>query len=282
MIGRSAPTALRRNRGRTMLIIGVAAAVSAGSVVSGEIAGPPELLLDRHPNALWRVVHDLCVTDRRLTGLPAPCLAVNLREGWAVVKDARERSHVLLVPTRRVSGIESPALLAPAARNYWAYAWDARRYFQRLVGRPVPRGDFALVINSRYGRTQDQLHIHIDCLLPPVAAALGRATAHVGAAWAPLEEPLAGQIFEARRVDGVALDRNPFKLLAKGDLSARADMGAYALAAVGEVFPDGEAGFILLAHRAELARGDRGVGEGLLDHKCRIVRPGAGATPDSR
>jgi CDP-diacylglycerol pyrophosphatase len=228
--------------------------------------------LDNHPNALWRVVHDLCAVDRRLVGLPAPCMAIRLHDGWAVVKDTSEPTHILLVPTRRVPGIESPFLLQPGAPNYWRDAWEARRYFEGLVGRPVPRGDFAMVINSRYGRTQDQLHIHIDCLSPRVADALREAAPHVGAAWSPLDATLAEQRFEARRIDGAALDRNPFKLLAAGDPAARADMGAYTLAAVPEVFPDNQPGFILLARRANLALGDPGAGEGILDHGCSVLR----------
>jgi CDP-diacylglycerol pyrophosphatase len=202
-------------------------------------------------------------------------MAIRLHEGWAVLKDTREPTHILLVPTRRVSGIESPLLLEPDAPNYWRNAWKARRYFERLVGRPVPRGDFALVINSRYGRTQDQLHIHIDCIRPPVAQALREAAPHVGAAWAPLDATLSYQHFEARRIDGASLDRNPFKLLAAGDPAARADMGAYTLAAVPEVFPGDQPGFILLARRADLARGDPAAGEGILDHKCAVLRDGA-------
>jgi CDP-diacylglycerol pyrophosphatase len=241
----------------------------------------PEPFLDKHPGALWRVVHDLCVSDRRLLGLPAPCLAVSLGGGWAVVKDTGHRTQILLVPTQRISGIESPALLAHGAPNYWADAWDARRYFFRLVGHPVPRGDFGMVINSRFGRTQDQLHIHIDCLAPQVARAIREAAPNLGATWRPIAEPLSEETFEARRLDGDSLERNPFKLLAKGDPAARADMGQYALGIVGEVFPDGRPGFVLLAHRADLQRGDRGVGEALLDHRCLVLRPdaAAGATP---
>jgi CDP-diacylglycerol pyrophosphatase len=265
---------LRWPAGALMLVLAVLAA-TLGPGMLRPAEGTP--LLDKHPNALWRVVHDLCAVDRRVLGLPSPCMAIHLREGWAVVKDTEEPTHILLVPTRRVSGIESPMLLQPNAPNYWRDAWKARRYFERLVGRPVPTGDFALVINSRYGRTQDQLHIHIDCIQPQEAEALREAVADVGAAWAPLDVSLDGQRFEARRIDGPSLDRNPFKLLAAGDPAARADMGAYTLAAVPEVFPDDQPGFILLARRADLARGDPGAGEGILDHTCAVVRASAAA-----
>jgi CDP-diacylglycerol pyrophosphatase len=135
-----------------------------------------------------------------------------------------------------------------------------------------------MAINSRFGRTQDQLHIHIDCLAPQVARAIRDAAPHLGAAWRPIAEPLSDEIFEARRLDGDTLERNPFKLLAKGDPAARADMGEYAMGVVGEVFPDGRPGFVLLAHRADLQRGDRGVAEALMDHRCLVLRPGAAAS----
>jgi CDP-diacylglycerol pyrophosphatase len=229
-------------------------------------------VLDNHPGALWRVVHDLCAVDRRLTGLPAPCMAVRLREGWAVVKDTQEPTHILVVPTRRVPGIESRFLLEPGAPNYWRDAWKARRYFERLLGRPAPRGTFALVINSLYGRTQNQLHIHIDCIQPQVADALREAAPDVGAAWAPLDVSLAGQQFEARRIDGEDLDRNLFKLLAAGDFDARENMAAYTLAAVPWTFTGDEPGFILLARRADLPHGDPANGESILDYQCSLLR----------
>ena len=250
-----------------LVLVILAATLAPATLIPAE--GTP--LLDDHPNALWRVVHNLCAVDRRVLGLPAPCMAIHLREGWAVVKDTREPTHILLVPTRRVPGIESPLLLQPGAPNYWRDAWKARRYFEHLVGRSVPRGDFALVINSRYGRSQDQLHIHIDCIQPQVAQALKDATSDVGAAWAPLDVTIGGQQFEARRIDGVSPDRNPFKLLAAGDPDARADMGAYTLAAIPETFSGDTPGFILLARRADFARGDAAVGERLLDHQCAVL-----------
>src|SRR5277367_1180427 len=72
-----------------------------------------------HPHALWRVVHGLCVTDKRLSGSPAPCMAVNLAKGWAVVSDPQHATQVLLVPTSRISGIESERLQSAEGPNYW-------------------------------------------------------------------------------------------------------------------------------------------------------------------
>jgi CDP-diacylglycerol diphosphatase len=142
--------------GLALMTAGAASGIRALEV---RAARPIELT---HPHALWRVVHDLCVPDRRLLSLSAPCMKVSLAQGWAVVKDVRNPTHLLLVPTRRIIGIESPFLTTPDAPNYWAFAWNARPLFERLLGRPAPREDIGLVVNSRFGRTQDQLHIHMD------------------------------------------------------------------------------------------------------------------------
>ena len=62
--------------------------------------------------------------------------------------------------------------LSPGAPNYWAQAWHARRYVDQRAGRVLGRDELSLAINSVYGRSQDQLHIHIECIKPAVRAAL--------------------------------------------------------------------------------------------------------------
>jgi CDP-diacylglycerol pyrophosphatase len=223
------------------------------------------------PNALWRVVHELCVTDMKISGLPAPCLAVDLRGGWAALKDLKGRTQVLLIPTRRTTGIESPALLQPGAPNYWQDAWYARRYFERAAGREAPRQDIGMAINSRYGRSQDQLHIHIDCVRGDVRDALAAHQDEIGEHWAPLVFTLQGKHYIARRLKGAELDRrNPFKLLAR-DGAARADMGAQTLAVIGAEFADGQPGFYLLAAKGGVPDNPDGASEELLDHDCAVL-----------
>lgn len=225
----------------------------------------------RHSNALWHVVHDLCVTDSRLTGLPAPCLAVSRRGGYAVLKDLVGRTQVLLIPTARVEGIESPKLLADRAPNYWQAAWKARRFFERQVGGPVGREDIGMAINSAYGRSQDQLHIHIDCVRSDVKVALAAHEDEIGESWSAFPPVLAGARYMARRLEGPELgDRDPFKLLAS-DRAARADMGAWTLAVIGARLEGGRPGFILLAAQGGVAANPEGASEGLLDHSCALL-----------
>jgi CDP-diacylglycerol pyrophosphatase len=245
--------------------------------VLGWIASSPVRAAD--PNALWRIVHDLCVTDMKLRRHPAPCAAVNLSGGYAVLKDIRGATQLLLIPTDRVAGIESPELLAPGSPNYWQAAWAARPIFEKRAGTPVLRADIGLAINSIYGRSQNQLHIHIDCARVDVQSALRKNAHRIGRNWSDLAVDLAGRRYRAMRLDGADLgERDPFKLLAKGDPAARADMGLETLVVIATGSDDREPGFVLLSHRADLARGDRAAGEDLLDHGCAVLTaPGAQA-----
>lgn len=227
-----------------------------------------------HPNALWRVVHDLCVPDMKLLGLPAPCLAVDLEQGVAVVPDLGDPTQILLTPTVRVAGIESPELLRPGAPNYWRAAWAARSRLEARAGRPVPREDVGLAINSVVGRSQDQLHIHIDCVDAGVRDRLAADASAFSRRWRPWGG-VRWRRYRVRLVRGEDLTVDPFRLLAEGVPGARADMGVWTLALIGARLPDGP-GFFLLADRADPRTRDAGHGEEVLDHACRVLKPPAG------
>ncbi len=238
------------------LILGVILALSAAPVQAA------------NPNALWHVVHDLCLRDQRLFHRPAPCLAVNRATGVAVVPDPGGRTQVLLVPTRKIAGIESPELLAPGGPNYWQAAWAARGFVARRARRPVSRDQIALAINSVWSRSQNQLHIHVDCVGLSTRAALKAQEGKIGFVWTPLGQPLAGHLWTVRRLWGADLGaRDPFKLLARGDPDARAHMGVEGLVVVGATFADGAPGFYLLATHDRDA-----FGESLQDHHCAVLR----------
>jgi CDP-diacylglycerol pyrophosphatase len=229
------------------------------------------------PGALWRIVHDRCVPNELQHGRPAPCTAVDLRDGvargYVLLKDLRGKTQYLLIPTARVTGIEDPQLLLPSAPNYFADAWRERSYTERAAGRALPRDALSLAVNSRYARSQNQLHIHIDCIRPEVRALLRRQMAAIGGRWARLPRRLAGRRYWAMRIVGAELgDADPFKLLAAGRPGARAAMGTHTLVVAGARFTDGPPGFILLDDRADLARGNRAGGERLQDHSCALAR----------
>jgi len=240
------------------------------------------------PDILWKIVHGKCVMDEKTFGHPAPCARVDLAGGYAILKDIVGQTQYLLIPTTRISGIESPAVLAPATPNFFAEAWGQTPLVAARLGHALPRQDLSLAINSIHGRTQDQLHIHIDCIDPKVAAALKDHEGAVGPDWSPFPAMLAGKPYEAMRIDGERLGQaNPFHLLADRLKGARSHMGAYTLVLVGARFEEGRLGvstpgvstpgvstpgFILLAGRARLSAGNVGSGEALQDHACRIGR----------
>ncbi len=226
--------------------------------------------------ALWRIVHEKCVPDEESNGSPAPCEAVDISvgeaKGVAILKDINGVAQFLAIPTARIEGIESPAILEDGAPNYWRAAWAARGAMEKRLGRPLPREAIGLAINSSVGRSQDQLHIHVDCVAPATSAALAAHLGELTSEWRLLSFDLAGHRYVARRVDSSDLsDVDPFRLLADGGDDARAHMALETVVAIGARFA-GQEGFVLLANRADPAKSDFGHGEDLLDHSCAISR----------
>ena len=184
-----------------------------------------------------------------------PCLAVDRAGGFVVLKDRdpAKPDGYLIVPDREVTGIEDPRALRPPVAELWRHGWAVGT---ALV--PAPAAGRGLAINSKAGRTQDLLHIHISCVRAEVREAL--EAARLGPDWAP--EPrlvLAGRAWNARRVAGL----EPSPLLRLAELpEARIDMAAQSLAAVG--LEDG--GFALLADAT--LPGAPAAAEALLDQDC--------------
>jgi len=227
---------------------------------------------------LWSIVHDQCLVAARNETNPAPCSYVETymgtAKGYAVLKDIVGDAQFLLIPTKRLSGIESPDLVAPDAPNYWQAAWEARRYLNLKLERTLPRNAIGMAVNSSAKRSQDQLHIHIDCVRPEVVRALAEHADDIGEQWRTTPFRLIGRYFIARRVSSPDLeDVNPFRLLYSSSADAAADMGHETLIVVGATFSNHREGFVLLSEKATTIKGS-GHGEDLLDHTC-AVRNGA-------
>jgi CDP-diacylglycerol pyrophosphatase len=226
------------------------------------------------PNALWRIVHDECVPHFEAGLGPKPCERVDLEggvaQGVAILKDLVGIAQMLAIPTRRIAGIEDPQMLAPDAPPVFADAWGARALVEGRLGRTLPREAVAVAINSKWARSQNQLHVHVDCVAVPVAKALDEYASALDDQWRAMTVPLNGRVYVARRVDSADLrDVAPLKLLADGVEDARSQMGAYSLAAIGAAF-GGKPGFVLLADQFSLEGG--GHAEDLEDHDCAIAR----------
>jgi CDP-diacylglycerol pyrophosphatase len=217
------------------------------------------------PNALWSIVHQQCVPHQQQFGTPLPCAEVDEPAGYAILKDRNGASQFLLLAIARISGMEDPAILAPDAPDFWVPAWRATRLVQALLSKSLARESLSLAINSAHYRTQNQFHIHIDCVSVEVRDALRANGAKVGERWSTFPVPLAGHSYRAMRIPTLAQPgASPFQLLAR-DADARTDMGAESLVVVGATFEGGALGFYLLETRS-------GPGEELQDHGCAVAR----------
>jgi CDP-diacylglycerol pyrophosphatase len=221
--------------------------------------------------AIWRIVDHGCnptpATESGAQPQPARSSASVLQcdaaQGYAVLKDRCGTTHFLLIPTARRAGIESPEPQSAQEPNYFELAWNERS--RSWAALPAPRhddADIGLAINSRYGRSQAQLHIHIDFVQPLVRDALRGASVAQGAAGARLE--LMGHWYRVDHVDSLA--HSSFARVT-GEWGAHSEMdrARLTLAVVG----DGKGGFFLLSDRADLLSLDRGHAEELLvPHSC--------------
>jgi len=227
-------------------------------------------------NALWYILNEQCVPNQKHYQSPKPCALVDLAAGYVVLKDRVGNTQFLVMPIPRITGMESREVLAPNAPNLWDAAWRSRHFVEERALHHLPRDAIGLAINSVSARTQNQLHIHVDCVRLDVTAALRANAGAIGTGWSKFPVPLAGHEYMAMRVAQAELGAiNPFVLLADGLPGARADMGHYTLIVVGSSV-QGQDGFVVLAGHATPATGNWGSGEQLQDHSC------AAATAASR
>jgi CDP-diacylglycerol pyrophosphatase len=227
-------------------------------------------------NALWGIVHNLCVPGESQHHDPMPCLQVDLHggieNGFAILRAPREGIRFLLIPTTPISGIESPIVRGPNATNYFASAWEHRTYIEEALHRSLPRDAVALAINSVVSRSQDQLHIHFSCVRVDVWQALHRNERSIGDDWAPFNVSFFEHNYVAMWVAGEQLSpHNPFSLLQKKLPGATQDMANRTLVVIGFTRADGIRGFVILADQVNEENGDLASGEELLDPSCDIA-----------
>jgi CDP-diacylglycerol pyrophosphatase len=245
------------------LILSVVAAATVATAFATFATG-----LDRM--ALWQVVR-ACVADFKLTGSPFPCLAVDLSGGeerGAVVIRPPLLQDLILVPTRRIVGIEDPFLQSPEAPNYFDAAWRARSFLKGPDGQAPDRQAVALVANSAVVRVQDQLHIHVGCLLSSARRALAAAapTVPIGE-WARIDAIVPHRVFWATRVRELS-DVEPFRLATDALADKIRDRGQLTVAVAGVRVDDDDEFLILASYVGALHAWWPVSAEDLLDRDC--------------
>jgi CDP-diacylglycerol pyrophosphatase len=232
--------------------------------------------MELHRMALWQVVR-ACVADYKLTGTPFPCLEVNLTGGeerGTVVLRPPLMEDMVLAPTRRIKGIEDPFLQSPEAPNYFDAAWRARTFLKDADGQAPERDAIALFVNSAIVRTQDQLHIHVGCLLPYARRTLAAVAPKVPMGeWAQIGPVVPHTMFWAYRIPGTDLASvNPFQLAAEAVAGKTKDPGDLTVVVVGARV-EGDDQFLILASYAKAPHAWWPVGDGNLLASCRFAGP---------
>lgn len=233
-------------------------------------APPAHAALDPSRDVLWIALQG-CLLTKKTTGRSFPCLSVDLgdkdRPGTAVLRAPGQPTHTVVMPTAAVVGLEAPQLQQAAGNTYWKAALAARSYVVSALGGRLPVEQVGLAVNSVGGRSQDQLHIHLDCIRPTVRTALQRYSSRMRESWAAFPTPLVGGRFLVRRIDAAAVDSfNPFAALRQ--LPGRAsDLRSTSFAVIAREQNDPDKGFYMLAYRSPEAHAEM-----LLDHSCSGVQ----------
>jgi CDP-diacylglycerol pyrophosphatase len=250
----------------------VLAAVAAFAVLAAAAAG--EAWMHHGRLALWRIVSEDCV-PAAAAGRPSRCAAVtrdpSAPADFVVLKDRRGALQYLVLPARRVTGIEDPALLAPDAGDYLADAWRERRWMDVSRGAPVPREDVALALNSAWSRSQDQLHVHVSCVRADLRARLQAIDASIGTAWAPLPGGWRGHPYVVRRIVAESLDGSG--LLQELGREHPGEMGRQAIAVVGARWQGRPSFWVLETHVDLGERWLAGIEGDVQDHDCAVLAP---------
>ena len=222
-----------------------------------------------NPDSLWNIVHDNCVPAQSKGQNPGECRLVDLKARYAILKDMRGASHYLLLPTEQVPGIESPMILRADAPGYWEAAWRARQYVEESIGRPIPRQDLGLSINSARRRSQNQLHIHIDCVRREIRDALKSQEGQIAPAWPVAPTMLLGHPYFVRKIRAAdLLGNDPFRLLAARLKDPSRDMAEHSLSVIGAEFADHTLGFYLLD---SVYASNGAASDDVLDRSCRVL-----------
>jgi CDP-diacylglycerol pyrophosphatase len=270
---------VKKLRDFLIISVAVAAAVAFASTaiaqkVHGDKSSTDSPIDPQQPagrSALRQTVQNLCVLNWQQHHNPAPCVRVFLADprngdsGYAVLAAPGGGAHYLLVPTRTMAGVDSSELLDPDAPNYFAEAWHARDLIGAFVGHDVPRTVVGLGVGIAQSRTQDQFHIHVECLQQETFKALRASADNILDVWSPIT--IAGSTYQALRIMADALDgSNLFESLATLNADAKHHMGNYTLVVAGMQFRNGP-GFVLLT-------GTGPSGEILLDSTCAVAGAG--------
>lgn len=249
-------------RARTILL----GCALAGAAVVGYSSARREALF---------VVVQGCIAAETITGMPFPCAVLDRGTvtglGTAVLRQPLTATHAILVPLAAVRGIEAPLLQGEAGLAYWNAALKARAVVVAASGGVVAADAVGLAVNSAGGRSQDQLHIHLDCVQPSLWIALRDWLPPDGAGWRLVPTPIDDARYLARWISAQDMARfNPFAAVA-AIADWRTDLRNVSFAAIELSAAEG-GGWVVLAQHAGASSAEH-----VLDPFCARERPRSAA-----
>lgn len=255
---------------KTAVALSVIATAFACILLPRAIGADPVL-----PRTSLRAVIEGCILARRFA-LTFPCLRVGAggkgETPYVVLRVPGSRTHLLVMPVDAIPGLEDPRLQNAPYGSLWAEALATRPLVSEGAGFAIPDASIGLAINADRVRSQDQLHIHVECIRPRYLQSIRAQATGLGWDGATRSLIVAGEHFVARRIGREDVERgNLFALLASGPPASAGLFGVGVLVVSDEAPPQGSAaddGMLLLS----APRQERTV-EKLLDHGCeRTVR----------
>ncbi|MBF7688915.1 CDP-diacylglycerol diphosphatase [Acinetobacter rathckeae] len=216
---------------------------------------------------LWDIVSNRCETSRDDTHA---CLVVNRPSGYVVLRDRHGPVQTLIIPTAKITGIEDSQLLQPTAKNYFNDAWVQRHILDTQNKKAIEPRYLSFSVNSAYGRTQDQLHIHSSCLSKAVYVQLEHERPSITTHWQALPNKILGHTYLAKKITLAELNTtSPFHILSDYLQKTKAGhMAEYGLAMVSATDTD----MILLATKLDLTEKNLGSIEEIQDTFCQVTQ----------
>ncbi|CAG9182922.1 CDP-diacylglycerol pyrophosphatase [Cupriavidus laharis] len=220
-------------------------------------------------DSLWQHVQERCLVTEQARH--ADCAVVDRERGLVLYKDAIGASHYLVIPDHKVTGVDDPALWEGETRNQWAFGWEVRGIVGKAIGKHVPDDLVGLAVNSRASRSQDQLHIHLDCISEAARAFIADIAGKASEGWANFR-------FQGKPVRAVLIPSsdstmrfNAFNAVRKSlaEPERLADRGVFVTYVMRQ---DGPSGFMVVDQPVDAASGSTGHASDFLDRACRLGR----------
>lgn len=272
----------RRNRAIAEAVIRLSKRAVILSVIAAALASTllPRAISAGLPRTSLRAVVEGCILAKRFA-LTFPCLRIGTGEKGAtpyvVLRVPGSRTHLLVMPAEAIPGLEDPRLQGASYGSLWVEALATRPLVSEGAGFAISNAFIGLAVNADRVRSQDQLHIHVECIRPRYLQSIRAQAAGLDRDGGVKSMIVAGEHFTARRIGRTDVERgNLFTLLASASPAGAGLSRVGALLVSEEASPQGSVaddGMLLLAAPHQ----ERTV-EKLLDNGCertgrlRVVR----------